>query len=106
LKNDVNVPSKSNKQKNLDALKVTGVNRRIRSASGSVPKFHGSATLVPMVWAAFKGTVAPDKIGQKWCVWTERLSWVVHRILKLASIFAIPLGEGELELNLKNGGNF
>ncbi len=66
LKNYVNVPSKSNKQKNfyknqffVDILKVNDKNSRIRirihqleawirgsrSGSGSTPKCHGSATL-------------------------------------------------------------
>jgi hypothetical protein len=50
LKNDVNTPSKSNKQKKLEflflvgSLKVTDEKSRIRG-SGSVPKCHGSGTL-------------------------------------------------------------
>jgi hypothetical protein len=61
VKNDVNVPSKSKKQKNsarkfvfVDVLKVTDENSKIRihyseiwiHGSGSAPKFHGSATLL------------------------------------------------------------
>jgi hypothetical protein len=61
LKNDVNIPSKSNKQKIfVDVLKVTYENSRIRirilirihksevwiPGSGSIQKFHGSTTLI------------------------------------------------------------
>ncbi len=57
MKNDIHVPSKSKKLKTLkhffDVLKVTDENSWIRihksdvwiRGSGSVPKFHGSATL-------------------------------------------------------------
>ncbi len=57
LTNEINVPSNSNKQKLffVDVLKVTDKNSRFRirihyleewiRESGSVPKFHGSATL-------------------------------------------------------------
>jgi hypothetical protein len=65
LKNDVTVPAKSKMQKNkkikisffVGILKVSDENRRIRirihlseawiPGSGSTPKCHGSATLVP-----------------------------------------------------------
>ncbi len=48
LKNDVNVPSKSNNEKNLNVLNVTDENSRIqtRSGSGSGRKCHGSETLI------------------------------------------------------------
>ncbi len=58
LKNDVNVPSKSNKQKKFSVgiLKVTNEKSRIRihqsevrgSGFGSVPKCHRSETYVPV----------------------------------------------------------
>jgi hypothetical protein len=60
LKNDVNVASKSNKQKIVAIFKVIDENSRIRRGSrsesgsviqscgsGSVPKCHGFATLIP-----------------------------------------------------------
>jgi hypothetical protein len=54
LKNDVNVASKSNKQKNVKKIILVGIlkvadekTRSVsqRGGSGSVPKCHGSATL-------------------------------------------------------------
>ncbi len=77
LKNNVNVPSKSNKQKTFhnifDVLKFTDVKGKIRisiriwirihksevwirgsrSASGSVPKFPGSETLLSVIFLKF-----------------------------------------------------
>jgi hypothetical protein len=49
LKNDANVPSKSNKQKKLYkklVWKASGRSMMKIAGSGSTPKCHGSATLV------------------------------------------------------------
>jgi hypothetical protein len=46
LKNDVNVPSKSNKLKKFGSGLVRDMDPRIQSGSGSTPKWHGSTTLL------------------------------------------------------------
>jgi hypothetical protein len=60
LKNDINVPSKSNKQKKLGQKYLLLVSwrtlmKRAGSGAGSVPKCHGSGTLLVDVHAKTAG---------------------------------------------------
>ncbi len=66
-KNDVNIPSKNKKQKNLEKKFFIGVQSMTKVAgSGSVPKCHGSATLCSGFWS--RDLSCP--------MWSEKWIWM------------------------------
>jgi hypothetical protein len=90
LKNDVNVPSERNKHKNFLFASWRSLTKRAGSGARSIPKRHGSGTLVSIF------------INILWCLKHQLLLWVEEaNYTNIYSVFCQCSGSGSFHKQAK-----